>query len=126
MKKLKKLQEEFNDPKECDFESLYNTYKGNDCIREDSKNLVWNLALLDSTTNRSYQNSIFPVKRREIIKVDQTCTGNLFIPPCTRNVFTKYYTKCAVSITQWTNQDASDYKDAIVETFAKLIKAGLL
>ncbi len=35
---------------------------------EDEKNRVWNFALLDETTNKSYKNAIFPAKRRIIIE----------------------------------------------------------
>ena len=77
----------------------------------------------DSYTNRSYHNAIFPVKRRRIIDTDKNCTENIFIPPCTRNVFTKYYTQMAVSITQWTQQDAEDYRMAIADALAGLINA---
>ncbi len=110
-----------------DFNTLYDKYKEKNCISNDDKDKVWNLTLLDRNTNRSYHNAIFPFKRREIIRVDQTGKDTngeeVFIPPCTKNVFTKYYTNYAVSITQWTQQDANDYCNAIAETFAGLINA---
>ena len=31
----------------------------------NQKNLIWNYCLLDSSTNRSYGNAIFPAKRRK-------------------------------------------------------------
>ena len=34
-----------------------------------------------------------------------------FIPPCTKNVFTKYYTKFPKSLIMWTNEDANEYLD---------------
>lgn len=37
----------------------------------DEKNRVWNFVLLDSNTNRSYKNAIFPAKRRIIISKSQ-------------------------------------------------------
>ena len=103
-----------------DFGDLYQSLIDG-CIKD--KNQIGNLTLLDRHTNRSYHNAIFPRKRRIIIETDQKNPGNTFIPPCTRNVFTKYYTNYAVSITQWTQQDADSYCNAIAETFAGLIKA---
>ena len=106
-----------------DFNKLYGEYKGENCISNDDKDKVWNLTLLDSYTNRSYHNAIFPVKRRRIIETDKNCAENIFIPPCTRNVFTKYYTQMAVSITQWTQQDSEDYRMAIADALAGLVNA---
>ena len=57
------------------------------------------------------------------MKICKNCAKNIFIPPCTRNVFTKYYTQIAVSITQWTQQDAEDYRMAIAEALAGLVNA---
>lgn len=37
----------------------------------NQKNLIWNYCLLDSSTNRSYGNAIFPAKRRRIIQKDK-------------------------------------------------------
>ena len=109
-----------------EFSELYTArIDKNKCIND--KNQIGNLTLLDRNTNRSYHNAIFPFKRREIIRVDQTGKDTndeeVFIPPCTRNVFTKYYTNYAVSITQWMQQDADDYRNAIVKTFTELINA---
>ncbi|WOC63288.1 DUF262 domain-containing protein (plasmid) [Paenarthrobacter sp. AT5] len=50
---------------------------------------ISNLALLASGDNSALSNSTFEVKRREIIGRDKTGS---YIPPCTRNVFLKYYT----------------------------------
>ena len=123
---LEFFNSETNNESTLDFKDVYKDYINEyckNCINDDDKNQIGNLTLLDYHTNRSYHNAIFPRKRRTIIETDQTCTDDTFIPPCTRNVFTKYYTQMAVSITQWTLQDADSYRNAIVETFARLIKA---
>ncbi len=39
--------------------------------RFSDKNKIWNFALLDSSTNRSYGNSIFPVKRQILLEKDR-------------------------------------------------------
>jgi hypothetical protein len=72
----------------------------------NEKDMLWNFVLLDSSTNRSYGNSIFPAKRRIIIGKDQgkKITVNdkfevkegkdraiAFIPHCTKNSFLKSY-----------------------------------
>lgn len=38
---------------------------------EDVDNSIGNLTLLDSRTNRSYQNAVFPIKRARIIALDK-------------------------------------------------------
>ena len=50
---------------------------------------IANLALLDGGDNSALSNSVFAVKRREIL--GGTTQGS-YIPVCTRNVFLKYYT----------------------------------
>lgn len=50
---------------------------------------ISNLALLDSGANSALSNSVFAVKRQQIIKRDK---HGAYIPICTRNVFLKYYT----------------------------------
>lgn len=82
-------------------------------------NGIGNLTLLDSKTNRSYHNDLFPSKRKEIIERDK---GEVFIPVCTKNVFLKMYTNKADNMMKWTSQNAMDYKDAIQEALNKLAK----
>ena len=83
-----------------------------------------NLVLLDQTTNRSYKNRIFPIKREEIIKLDKTGIikddtnqqKNIrFLLPCTRNVFLKYYTDKAKNLNKWEKQDMENYANDIKE-----------
>ena len=49
---------------------------------------ISNLALLSQPDNSALNNSVFEVKRREIIRLDQR---GEYIPLCTRRVFFKYY-----------------------------------
>ena len=79
---------------------------------EDVDNSIGNLTLLDSSTNRSYKNAIFPIKRRRLIALDKTAT---FVPICTKNVFLKYYSKQVDNMLFWRSSDSENYMDAITE-----------
>jgi hypothetical protein len=72
---------------------------------------ISNLALLDHRDNAALNNSVFEVKRREIIRRDKEGS---YIPASTRNVFLKYYTD---TVTQqlhfWSAADRQAYLDAI-------------
>jgi len=128
--KLKEKAEVFNDLRDR-VESLY-PYTTTHVKNIDS---IGNFALLDQHTNREYQNSIFPTKRRIIIGKDQgkslrvelndnndeleikSAPGNAsFIPPCTRDVFMKYYTPNSTDIMTWSQLDAKAYIQQIYET----------
>ena len=94
-------------------EEIENEYPKEKLSQQD-KNKIWNFCLLNASTNRSYGNAIFPVKRQTIIEKDQginkeqkddnqtdkkqTSKKNViaFVPPVTKNVFLKYYTKSNV------------------------------
>lgn len=69
-----------------------------------------NLALLDATTNRSYKNALFPVKRTRIINNDMR---GVFVPICTKNVFLKFYSQSSTDLWFWRQSDADDYMQAI-------------
>lgn len=79
----------------------------------EDKNDISNLALLDSTTNRSYGNSFFPIKRKRIIEND---SKGIFVPIATKNLFLKYYSKKLGDVMYWNNDDAKDYLEAIKTT----------
>ena len=74
-----------------------------------------NLALLDASTNRSYKNALFPIKRARIIKCD---SHGVFVPICTKNVFLKYYSKTYTEYAHWSEADAKDYVSAIKQVLA--------
>ncbi len=105
---------------------------GSKRLDQNEKNKIWNFTLLDSSTNRSYGNAIFPTKRRVIIGKDQGKRFSLptidkneeiaaengsssFIPPCTRYVFLKYYNTASFDPNAWTKDDAEAYKNNIKE-----------
>lgn len=73
---------------------------------------ISNLALLSQPDNAALNNSVFEVKRRDIIEMDKK--GN-YIPICTRRVFLKYYND--KSSTQqyyfWGKEDRDNYLNEI-------------
>ena len=83
------------------------------------KNIISNLALLDSETNRSYKNSFFPLKRHRIVLNDQK---GIFVPIATKNLFLKYYTKFPSKLDYWTKDDAADYLSVIESTLKDYLK----
>jgi len=103
--------ENINDHK---FNELY--VKMREFFRENNepdKCAISNLSLLDASTNRSYKNAFFPIKRKIILEKDKKGT---FIPICTKNVFTKAYSKRFDEIMYWNKDDADNYLIAIEET----------
>lgn len=110
-------------------------------IKQSYKNYIWNFALLDSSTNEEYQNAPFPIKRicllakergeKAIVSYDEnehkiainTTPGIAFVPPCTRDVFTKAYTDVPTTLNAWTDEDAKNYLWRIYDV---LSRAGFL
>ena len=110
---------------------------------QEEKNRIWNYTLLDSSTNRSYGNAIFSAKRRIIIAKDkgklipipklsrdkrfniekETDANSPFVPPCTRNVFMKYYSPTIGDTNYWTREtDAQGYLNDIIACLEQLNK----
>jgi hypothetical protein len=73
-------------------------------------NRIENLTLLDQSTNRSYKNAVFPVKRHRILSLDRSGT---FVPLCTRNVFLKCYSQELEEMLRWGSNDKRDYRRQI-------------
>jgi uncharacterized protein with ParB-like and HNH nuclease domain len=80
----------------------------------DSEGIV-NLALLSQPDNSALNNSVFEIKRREIIRLDKE--GN-FIPVCTRRGFMKYYNEAGLNTQQyyWSESDREKYSNALKKT----------
>ena len=78
-----------------------------------------NLALLDSSTNRSYKNAIFPAKRRRILLQLPECVqnGKMFIPAATEAAFAKAYSPGAAQMRYWSESDAEAYHKAMENLF---------
>jgi len=81
---------------------------------------IANLALLDLGDNAALNNSVFEVKRREIIERDK---DGSYIPACTRNVFLKYYTDAAnQQLHFWSGTDREAYLAAIGQALAPYLQ----
>ncbi|HZW49199.1 MAG TPA: DUF262 domain-containing protein [Bacillota bacterium] len=74
----------------------------------DDMHSISNLALLSQPDNNVLNNSVFEVKRREIIKLDKE---GKYIPICTRRVFLKYYNpmSSAEQFYFWSHDDRVNY-----------------
>lgn len=80
---------------------------------EENENCIPNLALLKVGDNAALSNSVFDVKRDEIIRLDKK---GAFIPFCTKMAFLKYYTKSEKNqIHFWSAADKENYISAINE-----------
>lgn len=103
-----------SDASEADFSSLYErvlkVFQETD--GDESDDGISNLTLLDRTTNRSYKNSVFAVKRQRLLSLDQS---GVFVPLCTRNVFLKCYSQQADNVMFWSTQDRSCYLDSMID-----------
>lgn len=95
-------------------------------LRDDEKNKIWNYTLLDKRTNCQYGNFIFPIKRKFIIEKESGKFINkdgkeeiTFVPPCTHNVFMKFYSINPDSLVGWTENDAKAYENDMYEVVLK-------
>ena len=133
--KIRSYFESSNDKKEKLFEEIKKKISQNEEWTPVEKNRIWNYTLLDSSTNRSYGNAIFSGKRRVIIGKDKGLSiaipkigkdGKLqlgeekkakssFVPPCTKQVFMKYYSAIMTDANYWTKIDAEGYMNDIKE-----------
>ena len=88
--------------------------------RRRDKNQIGNLTLLDSHTNRSFHNSLFPRKRGIVIAADGLKNSGehkedegvqiVYIPFATRQCFTKAYRRGNnVNLNYWGQRDAEAY-----------------
>jgi hypothetical protein len=83
---------------------------------------IANLALLDGGDNSALSNSVFAVKRNEILERDR---NGSFIPVCTRNVFLKYYSPGEEHQAHfWSVDDRSHYLAAMVKSVSAYLSPG--
>lgn len=100
------------------FISVYETIINYFGDTEEVDNSIANLTLLDSGTNRSYKNDIFPLKRRKIL---ENCTREIYIPLCTKKVFLKAYVE-ATDLLKWTKNDKESYLNDIVDKISQYLR----
>lgn len=108
-----------NEPGTAKFNSIYDRII--EFFSEDgdtNNNSIGNLTLLDSVTNRSYKNNIFPLKRETII---DNCSKDIYIPLCTKEVFLKAYKK-ANDLIRWTSDDMKYYVESIINRIAEYLR----
>jgi hypothetical protein len=81
---------------------------------------ISNLALLDLRDNAALSNSVFEVKRQDIIRRDKEGS---YIPTCTRNVFLKYYTETGnQQLHFWSAADRRAYLAAIQKAVGSYLR----
>ena len=88
---------------------------------DEADNGLFNLALLDSETNRSYKNAVFAVKRERVLALDR---DGVFVPLCTRNVFLKCYNPQVEHVMFWNEQDQDGYRQAMIDVFHDFFAGG--
>lgn len=81
------------------------------------KDFIWNFALLNASTNKSYGNDIYPLKRKRIISDEES----VYTPICTRAMFEKAYSKKLKNLMAWTRTDAYDYWNYICDTLKEFL-----
>ena len=97
------------------YEAIINEFN---MINPSDNNGIGNLTLLDSNTNRSYKNNIFPLKRQEIL---ERCYQEKFIPLCTKNIFLKAFPD-SDNLVKWTQADYNNYVDNIIDVITKYLR----
>ena len=109
--KLRKKVDKWKEGDDEGFKVLFEevvAYFNAELREDDDINDLSNLTLLDSGTNRSYKNAVFPFKRKTIIDRDK---GGIFIPICTKNVFLKYFSEYPPTISFWSQEDRENYEN---------------
>ena len=79
---------------------------------------IRNLTLLDSSTNRSYKNSVFPVKRKTIL---ERSMNGVFIPLCTWKVFMKGFLESR-DLLKWSAKDKEAYEKEIIDSICEYLR----
>lgn len=143
--KIKAYLDEKDESKR-EFESLYKEiiehFGRTQALKQDDKNKIWNFVLLDEHTNKSYGNSIFPMKKMVISGKDRCVEYNIvdikdgfdidfepapkyktaFVPPVTKSAFMKEFNPLSANPYSWDINDAQKYWENIESTLAKFLK----
>lgn len=100
-----------SDIRESDFQDLEQEFTGllstDSGGNGDAMHSIANLALLHGGDNSALSNSVFAVKRAEILERDRL---GYYIPVCTRDVFLKYYSPAGEhQMHFWSTKDREHY-----------------
>ncbi len=122
--RAKKTKENFNIVYRIIVEKIDESLAEEKVVNKDG---IGNLVLLDSHTNRSFHNSLYPRKRRIILLADSDIqeenVQNAYIPICTKQVFLKYYNKdINIRVNAWTQSDYLAYENDIINKLSKFFK----
>jgi len=91
----------------------------NQHMSNDDINGISNLALLDESTNKSYKNAVFPLKRKRIIDLDKS---GEFVPLCTKNTFLKYFSDYPPKISFWSQEDREMYEKDLIRVLSEYME----
>ena len=58
--------------------------------------------------------------KQHVVFKDEKKIVSAFVPPCTKNVFMKYYSPMVGDSNYWTKEDAEAYKNDIMNCVKKL------
>lgn len=102
----------------------------NDDAKEyfSTKDGIWNLCLLDSTTNRTYKNSLFITKREMILKKAKgEMDKEYYVYPlllCTERIFLKFYSNVDSddNLNFWTKNNREAYLKDISKKVTDFLK----
>ena len=78
----------------------------------------WNFALLNASTNKSYGNDIYPLKRKRIMTDEES----VYTPICTRAMFEKAYSHKLNNLMAWTRTDAYDFWNYMCDTLKDFLQ----
>lgn len=82
-----------------------------DDASDDDTHSLGNLALLQREINSMLNNAVFALKRDRMVELDKQ---GVYLLPCTRNVFLKYYTAGTERASLWGPRDRRPYYDEMV------------
>ncbi len=88
--------------------------------KHKEKDFIWNLSLLNATTNKSYGNDIYPLKRKRIMSDEYY----IYTPICTRALFEKAYSRRLSDLMIWGRTDAKYYWDYICNCLSEFLPDG--
>lgn len=89
---------------------------------DDADDSLWNLTLLDQSTNRSQEYACVEFKEKRNIILERESKG-LFVPLCTKNIFLKAYSSNLDDMDVWSGDDKKNYI-AEMDKILKLFFAG--